>query len=696
MVVAITTLLSAHPTIRPSILLAQCPDGSPPPCRAPSVGPTRIAIDSNAVAILPFHVSGPSAQTAWLREGMADLMGIALDDIAGWRVIPPEVVHRHPRVAGDDPAAARSVAQALGAGGVITGRVVAVGSELRVHVEWHESMNGARLASTNVRGEASQPARLADSLATQLVRQRLSRTATPRRQPLEQYTTASLSALRAYLVAEQLARRARWNEAADSLMVAIQRDSTFALAYYRLYRAIVWASPPPTTPLPAEAIVAAGLRYQLRLPGRQRQILLLLQAIFDGRRMDALRIADQIALLYPDDPDVALEHGDLYWHEGLALGERPTRVLHLMERALQLDPDVPEPYLHVAQLRWIVGDTVGAWATVQRARHQWPNEPTLHGLELAMRVILHNEDPATVVRDLPPEERGGFLTRMAREVHWTMEQDPVRVLALADSIAALGQDPEISRDRRVRTLLERHVYRLARGRRTSSWEMLQHAVALDPSNPRTLGQTVVHALVTGAHGAEAREAAQRLAAFAGDATSPAWASGLVGLWVTSAGPAESLEVALARITPRADRPAPYAEALRTGLRGLARLAAHDSAPARELLSATYATRKDHGLFGPWVFPPHGRFSLELARLAFAASDLPDAERHLLDLFGGFFVRGPYLGEAFELRAQIAEQRGDSAAAIRAYRTFIEMWSDADAELQPRVAVARAALARLER
>ena len=210
-----------------------------------------------------------------------------------------------------------------------------------------------------------------------------------------------------------------------------------------------------------------------------------------------------------------------------------------------------------------------------------------------------------------------------------------------------------------------------------------------------LGQTVLHALVTGAHTAEAREAARLLAALASDATSPPWASPLVAWWVGSAGPAESLEVALARITPRADRAAPYAEALRTGVRGLAVLAEHDSARARDLLATTYATRRDHGLFAPWVFPPHARFSLELARLALAVGDLPDAERHLQDLFGGFFVRYPYLGEAFELRAKIAEQRADTTTAIRAYGAFIALWQDADAQLQPRVAAARAALARLE-
>ncbi len=89
-----------------------------------------------------------------------------------------------------------------------------------------------------------------------------------------------------------------------------------------------------------------------------------------------------------------------------------------------------------------------------------------------------------------------------------------------------------------------------------------------------------------------------------------------------------------------------------------------------------------------------RFSLELARLERAAGALEAASRRLFDAImwqGGV----PYRAEFEELRAQIAEQQGDTATAIRAYRNFIELWKDADPELQPRVEAAQAALARLE-
>src|SRR5512144_420606 len=63
-----------------SSLHAQCPDGSPPPCR---VAP-HVVVDSDALVILPFRVSGPP-EVQYLREGVADLLNLALDGGAGWR-----------------------------------------------------------------------------------------------------------------------------------------------------------------------------------------------------------------------------------------------------------------------------------------------------------------------------------------------------------------------------------------------------------------------------------------------------------------------------------------------------------------------------------------------------------------------------------------------------------------------------------
>ena len=54
----------------------------------------------------------------------------------------------------------------------------------------------------------------------------------------------------------------------------------------------------------------------------------------------------------------------------------------------------------------------------------------------------------------------------------------------------------------------------------------------------------------------------------------------------------------------------------------------------------------------------------------------------------------YLAPAQERLAQLCEARGDIAKAVEHYRAFIDLWKNADNELQPRVAEARRRLARI--
>src|SRR5712691_2358265 len=172
-VIRLAVLLSACPLIRPSALFAQCPDGSPPPCQRSPIT-SRVPVDSNAVAILPFRVSGPP-ETQYLREGMVDLLNVALDGFAGWRVIQPRAfLLRVGGTAGalDIPQASR-LAREAGAATFVLGNVVALGPELRVQADLYESARGRSVASVRARGAVALPAPVADSIAGGLARQRL-------------------------------------------------------------------------------------------------------------------------------------------------------------------------------------------------------------------------------------------------------------------------------------------------------------------------------------------------------------------------------------------------------------------------------------------------------------------------------------------------------------------------------------------
>jgi tetratricopeptide (TPR) repeat protein len=670
-------------------LAAQCPDGSAPPCAPARTPAPRIAIDPNAIAILPFRVSGPP-EAQYLREGMVDLLNVGLDGFAGWRVLQPRAFLR--QVGSGDRAVAEAarLAREAGAATFVIGSVSALGPELVAQAGLYESARASPLASVRARGTVALPAAVADSIAAGLARYRASLQPGVARRSTAEYTTASPAALQAYLVAEQLSRQARWPEAVDSLTAALARDSTFALAYYALYRALSWGTAAPLvrvqwgdapTALTIDRVYDAATRHRERAPVRQRR---LLEAIATYNKADALRLGEELTRSYPDDADVALEIGDAYFHLSVPMGEPPQRAIERLERAIALDPGVPEAYLHVVQLQCMTGDTAAAWRTLGRLKTVAPTWVATVALELGLRALLRGDDPATL-----PAAGPDTIRRAARYLLWSADSRPAQAVSLADSFLARLTAPALPRAERVPALLHRHLHRLAQGRYVAGWEMLRAAASLEPEDPEVLGATVLHHLVTGAHAADAAEAARQLAQRGG--ARPLWASALLGWRVATVAPVDSAQAALPEIVAGADWPA-FRAALAAGLTGLLDLRRGDSVAARRALirgnSEWIETR------GVEQFFPNPYFALVTARLEVAAGEPAVAGPRLSETMATLGMA--FRADAEELRGRIAEQRGDTTAAIGAYRNLVELWRDADPELQPRVAAARAALGRMER
>jgi hypothetical protein len=55
------------------------------------------------------------------------------------------------------------------------------------------------------------------------------------------------------------------------------------------------------------------------------------------------------------------------------------------------------------------------------------------------------------------------------------------------------------------------------------------------------------------------------------------------------------------------------------------------------------------------------------------------------------LRAPDRGSLFERLGQLYDEQGDLENAAVYYARFVELWEDADAELQPRVGAARSRL-----
>lgn len=673
-------------------VFAQCPDGSPPPCRPPP--PVRsVPVDTNAIAVLPFHVSGPR-EAQYLREGMMDLLNIALDGVGGWRVVRPSSLARAAaQVAVLDVAAARRIARENGAGRVILGSAVVAGPQLQVRAELYDAVRGPRLWAAEARGRLADPAPLVDSVALDLARNRLLATSGATKRLVNEYVTTSPRALRAYLAAEQLARRGAWQAAADSLLRAISSDSTFGLAYYRLYVAQTFGANTPGWG-PALSILEAAVRHVERLPQRQQDLLRAAHALQLGLAAEALRGADELARRYPDDAEAAVAEGEIYFHLGLEAAEPFERALIPFARAVELDPGILEPYNHLIELLCIVGDTTRAWQQLAHALRIDSTSAVLRALELAMRTGLRGEDPVTIERDLAKAAKGDelFLERASFEALRILALDPARAFAVADSITAIAIAPHRSRTERLSGLQDRVGYRLSQGRYREAWDLLEQVAALEPASTNLPFMRALYPLITELHVVEGRSAARWLA------TTPNkghFAQLLLGLGALQDGDSALLAAAfrgLDSVGPGRANPTEVAARV-TGLHGLAALRRGDSATARTQLALAYQTRSYRRVL--LTNTVDVRFALELARVERAAGALEAAARRTYYAFFGYWG-SPYRADAEELLAQIAEQRGDTTTAVRAYRNVVQLWQNADPELQPRVGVARAALARLER
>ena len=688
----LTVLVSTLLSLPTEVVSAQCPDGRPPPCRRPAPPPV---VDSNALVILPFEVTGPAADVEWLREGLVDLLSASLDGFAGWRVISPRTVVVRARQGADrrDLLQSTTLARSLGAGGMVLGSAVLVGSELRARADLYDVAHMRRLATIEARSPAANPGPLVDRLAVGLARHRLAGQRSSHTSLVREYATSSPEALRAYLAAEQLARRGSLQVAVDSLNAAIAHDSAFGLAYSRLMVVTAFGTIVnlPTRP---ETMLEPALRYVDRLPLRQRDILLASAALWQGRRSDALGLADGLGQRYPDDADAAYAAGEIYVHFGLTNGVAPTVALEPLERAIRLDPDLFDAYQHAIEVHCLIGDTASAWSLLDHALVATQGSIVFRSLQTAMRVALRGEDPVQLERALRGADgsSGLALLRAAIEVRRILEIDPARGVRLSDALTQLATAPEQPHSVRAQAWRVRTLLLAAQGRHREAWDAARTAASLEPASVPSLAFTTVFPLISGAH-VEDGIAARTLLFTAPPAPATlvivGWSALAHGDSTVYGRAVQALDSMTAGTVMRA-----FAERRLAGLRGLVALARGDSALAREQLELAHDASSFLGSFLESV--PDAYFALRLARLERASGALDRAERRLfamwLDNNGGLLFRA----EAEELRGQMAGSRGDTASALRAFRNFVGLWSEADAELQPRVQAAREALARLER
>ena len=325
------------------------------------------ALDADLVAVAPFDVLSPGLEL-W-REGLVDLLARSLDGAGPLRTVSPTVVVR--RWDGRaDRSSAEALARRTGAGLVIYGSVVPESRDsVRVTAAVLDAGRAEATAEAEVRGPIDQLARLGDSLALRLLAE------LGRARPLSAARSGglgsrSLPAVRAFLRGEQWFRRTTWDSARTSYERAVELDSTFALAYWRLGAIRDWQVSSGDSLAKAYYRLAGERNHGL--PPRESLLIVfdslkgtldegtLTDSASEQRVQRLLRTAGEATRRYPNDPESWVALGEAGMHFGPGRGVSYETTLSAFARAIALDSAYALSYIHAWQLAAFLDDRPAA------------------------------------------------------------------------------------------------------------------------------------------------------------------------------------------------------------------------------------------------------------------------------------------------------------------------------------------------
>jgi tetratricopeptide (TPR) repeat protein len=665
-----------------------------PLVRAPAVD-ARTA--GHRIAVLPFSVSG-GEELAWLGPGMADLLSMALDGAGPLRAVDPYALDAFVRSRGTGPGAdvGGAAARRFGARRYVVGSVVGAGGRLRIRATVYDTGDRPGRAApvhASAEGAVDDALALVDDLAAQLIA-RYAASPGERLVRVAALTTHSLPALKSYLAGEALFRSGAFVMAADSFRSAGERDSTFALAHYRLALATLWADREGAS---ADGADERALLHSARLGARDRLGLRAYHAWRHGDADRAEQLYREVVAAYPDDVEAWFQLGETLFHYNPLRGRPIDEARAPLERVLALDPAHRGAAWHLALLAAHARRTSELQRLTRRLLALSHDTDARAEIVTFRRLAGLQADRPVAPDALPPLQRATLAWRAA--VFLGRADEAERLLERNGTDAAAYW--------RYQAGLDRAYLQLAAGRHRTALALLDGAEASAFADP-VLAGTILHArliardvlaLVPGA-GAAASHVSTPVrwtteASYAGDALAATLQSYHAGIAAALSGDTASLgerERELARHAAAAPTP-DLALALAATLRAH-RLRA---AARPDLALDALAERPLYGWYGIALSSPlramtHQRFLR--AELLLEAGRPHDAlgwyrsfgEHALHDL--------AYLAPAQYRLGQIHERLGNRREAARHYARAVELWSDADPELLPLAASARARAAEL--
>jgi len=644
---------------------------------------------AQVIAVLPFNTSGPGVEL--LGEGMVDLFSANLNDVGGIRTVDSRtVMHRWQQRAAAgrlDLEGALALGRDVNAGSVLLGSVVSTGPAVRMTAELY-SVRGDELARAQADGPADSVLALVDGLGIDLLREIwLAREPLPHLR-VSAITTTSVDAIRAYLEGMQHYRRSEWDAAIVALQAAVERDSTFALAHYKLGSAYGWSVRHGLGARETLTHSESALRHADRLPTRERT-LMAGHLLHERGITAALDTLETYVARYPDDVEGRFLLADVRFHMQHIAGFELEGLYSGFEQVLERDPSLTPALLHLLQLSLAYDDSARyhRYLDAYEAGMADPSE-----VELFRRATLIWTRPDS----LPPEFGAAMETQPGHLSFWltqaTYASDRITPDVLLEFVDSAGEAIEVP-DEFGGSAGFLHFWK---GEILSSLGRLTEAKASYDSLPKDypLPGELFSLLPVIAGLADSSYATQAVELISDPPPAPGFAQlfdYFRMLYALSQGDALAARSAAQQaLVPEAVIDTAVMGGLVKAGFGWADLIDGDTLSGLRKLDEGIA-EAGYGMFTTTPFTTPLRF-VRAAALA-ARPDTRDRGIRLLR-YGLYPWDTDYLALRYLLLGQALEDKGDRAGAIRAYSHFVRLWENADPELQPRVETARRALERL--
>jgi tetratricopeptide (TPR) repeat protein len=285
----------------------------------------------------------------------------------------------------------REIAQRNGIKAMLTGAIARLGSEYVVTLTAVNAATGDTLAEAQRQAAGKDQVLAALGDAASAIREKLGETRASLAKydaPLEQVTTSSLEALKAYSRGEQLHSAGQDREAAPFYQHAIELDPNFAMAHMKL--GITYANLRQEPAYLEEARKA----HQLTERASEREKLYIDAFYYDslGQLQKELEDWQVYTQTYPRDVTGAVDLGQLYGD----LGD-PQHQLSQHLHALELDTTTEQPYIDSAGAYIALGRFDDAKTILEQALARKFDDPALHLLR--GQVALAQDDTAVVKRE---------------------------------------------------------------------------------------------------------------------------------------------------------------------------------------------------------------------------------------------------------------------------------------------------------